>query len=295
MTNSYTNSVLFTGDATRVESVMALFEEIEEKQTSTEQWHLPEFVTAKNSFMLDIVLDIARVSYYTMGTPNLEALRQIADYYGVGFTSRYEEPGMQIHGEATYQDGVLQNNYRFGSHNYRFDRGTEQGNYILGGLPSKTVGDISKAITDRKRHESGNAQPDIQDLFITSSNITKEELKAMYGDLPPGDLLLKFAEHKNFEKARELFNSLDEQSVIEMDNFLINAHPSTEQFYGTRDKYIATSFLTALILKWDERNFGLQSRNQAAFQIQELLEENQRKKKGGGEDLDNDKGRRIGR
>jgi hypothetical protein len=39
-------------------------------------------------------------------------------------------------------------------------------------------------------------------LFNSTGNITKENLIALYGPLLFGALVLKFAEHENFEAAR---------------------------------------------------------------------------------------------
>jgi hypothetical protein len=54
MANWCINNVLFTGGASKVGAVRELFIEIEDKQTETGQWHLPDFVTKENSFRRDI-------------------------------------------------------------------------------------------------------------------------------------------------------------------------------------------------------------------------------------------------
>ena len=62
MANMCDNSVVFTGDRSAVESVKALFKEIEEKQTQTQQWHLPPYVTADFSHMQDISIDQEKIN-----------------------------------------------------------------------------------------------------------------------------------------------------------------------------------------------------------------------------------------
>ena len=70
--------------------------------------------------------------------------------------------------------------------------------------------------------------------------------------MTPGDIVLKFAEHKNFGAARDVFQRWDERSVIEMHNFVIGEYRHEEELYATRDKYIAMSFLIQLLKEWDD-------------------------------------------
>lgn len=253
MANWCSNTVYFTGESSRLEAVRELFEKIEQQQNATKQWHLPEFVTAPNSFMLDIKLADQQISYQTMWMPNLEALREIADHYDLEFTSHYEEPRMRIKGEAVYHDGILTDTYSgYDLHaQYTFD--SDKNAYVTDGIPLDIKKDITEAIEERQWHASRSLQPDAEP-FETTSTITKKELNALYGELPPADLILKFAEHHNFNKAREVFDAWDEQSILKMRDYLFNSFRHLEELYTTRDKYLAMSFLIALIKEWDHNN-----------------------------------------
>lgn len=96
-------------------------------------------------------------------------------------------------------------------------------------------------------------------LFDSSSQISKEDLLQLYGDLTEPDLVLKFAEHRNFEKARELFQTLDNQTLTEIDEYLYKTRDYGREQFTTDDKYIAMAFLKVLIKEWNDRppSFGL--------------------------------------
>ena len=92
-----------------------------------------------------------------------------------------------------------------------------------------------------------------EELFNSIGNITLQELFLLYGkDLMPADIVLKLAEHKNFDAAKKEFQKWDEHSVITMSNYLSQSFRHEMELYSTRDKYIAVSFLKELISKWDE-------------------------------------------
>jgi len=87
--------------------------------------------------------------------------------------------------------------------------------------------------------------------FKTMSNITADEVIEQYGYLLDGDLLLKFAELKNFDAARAMFNTWGEQTVFEMENYLSTIFENLHPLDYTRDQYTALLFLDHLISTWD--------------------------------------------
>lgn len=91
-----------------------------------------------------------------------------------------------------------------------------------------------------------------QTLFESTGTITPEELTALYGPMLKGDLVLKLAEHKNFNEAREQFNTWKEGLIIETANLLGQDYRHAEQLYKTKDKYLAVTFLKALLNEWEE-------------------------------------------
>jgi hypothetical protein len=96
---------------------------------------------------------------------------------------------------------------------------------------------------------SPNQSP--QDEFKTMSNITADEVIEQHGFLLDGDLLLKFAELKNFDAARAIFNAWDEQTVFEMENYLSTVFEDLHPLDYTQDQYTALRFLDHLISTGD--------------------------------------------
>jgi hypothetical protein len=92
-----------------------------------------------------------------------------------------------------------------------------------------------------------------KELFESVGSISLHELYILYGkDLMPADIVLKFAEHKNFNAARAAFQKWDEQSVVHMGNYLSQTFRHEIELYATKDKYIAVSFLKHLVNEWDK-------------------------------------------
>lgn len=251
MANWCKNTVLFSGESSRVEAVLELFKEIEKQQNNTKQWHLPEFVTAPNSFMLDIQIDNQQISYHTMWMPNLDALREIADHFMVEFTSRFEETGMRISGIALYHDGILNEmqNEKHPEASYELDPKRQA--YVVGGIPLDIKKDVTEAREERQWHASRELRYEDKDSFKTTGNVTKEEINALFGDLPDGELLLKFAEFKNFEQAKEIFKTMDEYAIVQMENYFIQSFQHLEKLNYGHDQYIALRFLDQLINNYD--------------------------------------------
>jgi hypothetical protein len=93
-----------------------------------------------------------------------------------------------------------------------------------------------------------------KDLYKSTGKITREDLDKLYHNMSPADIVLRLAEHKNFDAARAEFETWDDHSVIQMDNFFIQNYrldPAT--LYASRDEYIAANFLKSLISEWDKK------------------------------------------
>lgn len=230
MANMCNNSVVFTGEAAAVENVKALFQEIQDKQEATGNWYLPPYVTADFSKMLDITVGDEKIDYETRWLPNLAGLIQIADHHGLNFANKFDELANGVFGEAGYRDGEF------------YDIRLELTDFQH--IDAFDTAALEQALDLKIQQEL---------YFKTTSNITGAELTALYGDLLEGDLLLKFATHKNFDKASEIFETWDERTIIEMDNFLIGNFHHIMQLNFTRDEFTAMSFLKKLIKEWDAR------------------------------------------
>lgn len=97
-------------------------------------------------------------------------------------------------------------------------------------------------------------KPSEEDLYKSTGKLTREDLDKLYHDMSPADVVLRLAEHKNFDAARAEFETWDDYSVIQMDNFFIQNYrfdPAT--LYASRDEFIAANFLKSLIAEWDKK------------------------------------------
>lgn len=243
MANWCFNNVVFSGDASSVENVSALFREIREKQDRDEKVWLPPFVTAERSYMIDIEVADEKVYYRSRWVPNIDALVQIANQYNVSFVNGYDELDTYLFGEASYNNKLLSNTRldKGDLRSYHYD--LEKGMYIHDGQGYDDEWPIYEKLLEQKKAGELN--------FKTTSDITKEELTKLYDGLSPGDLVLKFAQHKNFDKARETFREIDEETIIQIDKLLINTHRNTPERYESHDWFLAVSFLKHLIDEWN--------------------------------------------
>jgi hypothetical protein len=151
MGNSCMNRVLFTGDPVKVKGVKALFRQIEDKQQKEEIYHLPSYLVATNAYMWNIEFGNQRLYYYTKTLPNLEALKQIADNYGIGFANQYEELENNIYGEAIYKDSVFTdfrlNRGDFNSYHYDLKAGI----YLYDGKSYENEEEIIELLLEKKK------------------------------------------------------------------------------------------------------------------------------------------------
>jgi hypothetical protein len=231
MANWCDNQVVFSGDATALEKVKIFFEEILEKPEQAETHWLPPFV-------IDIELLDAKVCYCSRWIPNNQALLLLADEFDINFVNHYDELAMGIFGEAkyeqkTYSDIRLDHN-DFSS--YQYDQETRL--YVYDGKNYSFEWPIFEKLLDQKKEGVLNGK--------STTEITKRQLFDLYGELLPGDLIIKFAEHKNFEKAREAFNGMDDQVLHEIDNYVSNK-PHAKEHYKTEKEFLAFSFLRYLL------------------------------------------------
>jgi len=108
MANWCDNYVRFTGDRETFTAVRELFLQLE-KDNEKPSCDLPKFITAENRVIIDISVQPDFIYYRTRWQPNLQALQQIADHFGAGFTNRYCEPATCLWGEARYTNGHGEN------------------------------------------------------------------------------------------------------------------------------------------------------------------------------------------
>jgi hypothetical protein len=108
MANYCSNSVLFIGCGTSVTEVRQLFDDIEEKQSRSRRYHMPDFVVGATGYMEDIAVGPNWISYETRHVPNLEVLDQIASRCNLDYIAWYQEPMAGLYGEAVRTAGETQ-------------------------------------------------------------------------------------------------------------------------------------------------------------------------------------------
>jgi hypothetical protein len=89
MANWCYNEVRFSGDPEKVRAVHQMLHEMEDRQTNSHEWQMPDFITVENSHFFDIGISDDVVSYRTAWVPNLLALVQIVEHFGLGFNAKY--------------------------------------------------------------------------------------------------------------------------------------------------------------------------------------------------------------
>ena len=107
MANWCYNEVTFENNQNVLALLKQLFESLAEKEIKQEQGQLPDFIQNGNHYMFSINWTDDTVSYQTKWSPNIEEMKQVADYFGTGFIYYYEELGSLVYGEARYEKGIL--------------------------------------------------------------------------------------------------------------------------------------------------------------------------------------------
>jgi hypothetical protein len=64
----------------------------------------------------------------------------------------------------------------------------------------------------------------------------------LYGPLLLGEVVIKFAEHKNFAAAREEFNTWNQHDIIQTDNLINQNNRLSPQSHNSWEEYIAIPF-----------------------------------------------------
>ncbi len=91
-----------------------------------------------------------------------------------------------------------------------------------------------------------------QPAFRSTGTITEEKLIELYGPMLRTDLVLKFAEHKNFNAARESFKTWNEHDIMQADNMLIHNNRLLARSHESWEAYIANMFLKVLINEYEQ-------------------------------------------
>ena len=151
MANYCSNIVQFEGDGEKLKQLQKFFEALAAKETKERQGQLPAFVQLRSGYLFSIRWENDLLYYETKWAPNIEMLIAIADHFETGFTHSFDEPGMQVHGEAVYKDGNI-TVIDLNTEDYallRYDR--EKDNWIFEGATYESDFEILEILLERKK------------------------------------------------------------------------------------------------------------------------------------------------
>lgn len=242
MANTCHNIVKFTGPTDQLIKLNLMFAELKLDLDERYTMGLPDFVQADSGHLFDIEVGKDGIWFSTRWVPNLEVIQQIGAHFGLDYVHSYHETAMAVLGEAFVKNGEFHHCW-LTRNDQRAIGFNEDGSFSYQGRNYDDDIAIWFEILEHKKqkHAAQNY------VFETTGFITAKELSETYGPLLSGDLFLKLAQHKNFEAAEAVFDHWDEESVIQMENFLIGEyrHMHTDKF--SQDDYIAVKFLDQLI------------------------------------------------
>lgn len=153
MANWCNNIIDFEGKPEAIEQIQQLFETMAKKAKVEEIGQLPDFVTQYNGYFFNIYWNEGDIGFFQCQTkwlPNLEIVREIAEYYKVNFVSDYEEMGNLIYGRAIFSDKLLTDIYLENEdfEKYQFDEQTDT--YHFEGKEYECDYEILEILLERK-------------------------------------------------------------------------------------------------------------------------------------------------
>jgi hypothetical protein len=101
------NTVAFKGERHQIDGVKALFKEMSLKERKERRGQLPPNAKGDEGHFFGMRWDSDIMHYATKDEPNTRALLLVAEMFRVSFILNYEEEGMCLFGEATYDNGIL--------------------------------------------------------------------------------------------------------------------------------------------------------------------------------------------
>lgn len=153
MANMCRNMAVFTGEQSQLEKIAMLFTHMAIKEKQEEKGQLPSFVKPDKDWFFNIEWDGDTLFYDTRWSPNFNAMKQVADHHLVGFILDYTETGNLIYGQATYEQGELQDIFLEQSDFdlYEYDESADA--YTFENNTYENSEEILEILLDRKKGE----------------------------------------------------------------------------------------------------------------------------------------------
>ena len=124
------------------------------KEQQEQKGQLPDWVNQHNGgYFFDLYSDKDNTEvfqYQTKWSPNIEIVQEIAKHYKVDFVQDYEEMGNLVYGQATYNNGTLQDIYLEDDDFEQYEYNEETDKYHFEGKIHESDCDILETLLDRK-------------------------------------------------------------------------------------------------------------------------------------------------
>lgn len=154
MANWCSNTVVFEGKPEAIEQIQQLFKSMAEKQQEENCGQLPDFVSDSNGgWFFDIYQDddvTGIFQYETKWSPNIEAVKAIAELYNVNFTQDYEEMSNGVYGKAIFSDKLLTDIYLDDEDLEQYHYEEETDRYHFEGEEYESDSEILEMLLERK-------------------------------------------------------------------------------------------------------------------------------------------------
>ena len=154
MANWCSNTVVFEGNPEAIEQIKWLFQAMATKEQQEQKGQLPDWVKQHNGgYFFDLYSDKDNTEvfqYQTKWSPNIEIVQEIAKHYKVDFVQDYEEMGNLVYGQATYNNGTLQDIYLEDDDFEQYEYNEETDKYHFEGKIHESDCDILETLLDRK-------------------------------------------------------------------------------------------------------------------------------------------------
>ena len=154
MANWCGNTVAFEGTPEAIDQIKWLFQAMATKEQQEQKGQLPDWVNQHNGgYFFDLYSDKDNTEvfqYQTKWSPNIEIVQEIAKHYKVDFVQDYEEMGNLVYGQATYNNGTLQDIYLEDDDFEQYEYNEETDKYHFEGKIHESDCDILETLLDRK-------------------------------------------------------------------------------------------------------------------------------------------------
>ncbi len=136
-----------------LEQLKCLFELMAAKEQEMEEGQLPDFIQNGEGYMFSIRWEDDNAYYETKWSPNIEVMKQIADYFKTGFNYYYEELSNLVYGVARYENGTLTDIFLESSDFDLFEENEDDDTLTFEGEKYESEYDILELLLERKENK----------------------------------------------------------------------------------------------------------------------------------------------